>query len=627
MSTIEISLVDGIGIFTPSTIDAATWQRVAQLAVDAYPDAEVGERQISLSWANALGFVRELSPFQRAFGFRLSSHDSAKADIQRFLSEFKKAREISPETAAEAFTEADITEKLRSVGFTKRCLKTYQVRDLQRLLQLPHGANFSVPGAGKTTVTFALNLLEHERAPYLLVVAPRNAFTAWDDVVVDNIGDGVTGWPAEMLFRLDGDDAAIRRDLHSGRHRFIISYDKAIRVVQALEAFLITHPVHLVLDESHRIKSSISQRKIATLRLAPFAKRRDILSGTPSPHSVDDLAPQLDFLWPGTGMSKKVLGGGTISENIRTLYVRTTKTDLKLPPREIHFEGVPMSDAQMAFYGVLRSEFLRRYGKAQLSGSFDVFRARNTAVRLLQVATNPILAARGIEEILPDDDSASGVVKAVILEGNSPKILRACELARDLVHKGEKVVIWTIFIDTIRRIKEELVELGPVELHGGVPTGDPSDPATREFALNRFHTDPHCQVVIANPAACGEGISLHKASHHAIYVDRNYNAAHYLQSIDRIHRLGLDKNITTHIHVLQSIVPAGLGSIDHSVSRRLASKIRTMQRILEDEDLHEIALDEEEADVPIDTSITLEDLKDIIEQLINPTIPPEDEAA
>nr|WP_283817525.1 DEAD/DEAH box helicase [Herbaspirillum sp. C7C8] len=580
-----------------------------------------------MPWANALGLVRELSPFQRPFGFRLIAKDGARAEIQRFQSEFKKARELSPTSVPPEFSAEQIEKALLECGFSKRRLKPYQIRDIQRLLQLPHGANFSVPGAGKTTVTFALTLLENQRAPFVLVIAPRNAFKAWDEVITDNISDDCHEWPSEPLWRLDGDILLIKKELNSGRRRFIISYDKAIRVTDVLEGFLITNPTHLILDESHRIKSAISQRKIATLRLAPFAKRRDILSGTPSPHSVADLVPQLDFLWPGTGLSKKVLESASPSEAMRTLYVRTTKRDLKLPPRKIVFKRVPMSDSQLAFYGLLRSEFLRKYGAAQLNGSFDLFRARNNALRLLQIATNPVLAAKGIEDFIPEDDNASDIVKAVLREGNSPKILKACDLARDLSRDGHKVVIWTVFIDTIRRIRDELADLSPVELHGGIPTGSAEDPQTREYAIERFHNDPNCRVAIANAAACGEGISLHRICHHAIYVDRNYNAAHYLQSIDRIHRLGLPEGTNTYIHVLQSVVPAGLGSIDHSVSRRLASKIRAMQAILEDQDLHEIALDEEEAEVPIDASITLEDVKDIIEQLISGSIPEGDDAA
>ena len=63
------------------------------------------------------------------------------------------------------------------------------------------------------------------------------------------------------------------------------------------------------------------------------------------------------------------------------------------------------------------------------------------------------------------------------------------------------------------------------------------------------------------------------------------------------------------------MAPATLGSIDMSVSRRLATKIRNLQQLLDDPDLHELALDEEEADDPIDFDVDLQDLVDLVEEL------------
>lgn len=49
---------------------------------------------------------------------------------------------------------ADLDARLSTAGF-RRQLKTFQNRNLQRLMRLPHGADFSVPGSGKTTVALA----------------------------------------------------------------------------------------------------------------------------------------------------------------------------------------------------------------------------------------------------------------------------------------------------------------------------------------------------------------------------------------------------------------------------------------------------------------------------------------
>jgi len=137
-------------------------------------------------------------------------------------------------------------------------------------------------------------------------------------------------------------------------------------------------------------------------------------------------------------------------------------------------------------------------------------------------------------------------------------------------------------------------------------------PAAR---FRRFHLDSDCMVMIANPAAAGEGISLHTVCHEALYLDRSYVSTHFLQSIDRIHRLGLDPSETTNVHIFQTRAPQGLGCVDHSVSRRLATKIRAMQQLLDDRDLHEIALDEENAEEPIEYDVDMQDIVDLVEEL------------
>ena len=121
--------------------------------------------------------------------------------------------------------------------------------------------------------------------------------------------------------------------------------------------------------------------------------------------------------------------------------------------------------------------------------------------------------------------------------------------------------------------------------------------------------------MIANPAAAGEGISLHTVCHDAIYLDRSYVSTHYLQSIDRIHRLGLAPDVETNIYIYQTKAPVGLGSIDLSVSRRLAAKLRNLEQLLEDADLHQLALDEETADDPVDYDVQMQDLVDLVEEL------------
>jgi SNF2 family DNA or RNA helicase len=113
--------------------------------------------------------------------------------------------------------------------------------------------------------------------------------------------------------------------------------------------------------------------------------------------------------------------------------------------------------------------------------------------------------------------------------------------------------------------------VGAVFIHGGVDTGDENDDDTREGKIKLFHDDPNVRVLVANPAAASEGISLHRVCHHALYLDRTFNAAHYLQSEDRIHRFGLLPDQVTTVEIVECV-----GSVDETVRGRLGFKIGKM---------------------------------------------------
>ena len=100
---------------------------------------------------------------------------------------------------------------------------------------------------------------------------------------------------------------------------------------------------------------------------------------------------------------------------------------------------------------------------------------------------------------------------------------------------------------------------------------------TREAIVKEFH-NPDCsyKVIIANPFAVAESISLHKACHNAIYLERSFNAAHFLQSKDRIHRYGLKQDVVTNYYYLVSE-----DSVDTTIHERLNEKERRLLDIIE----------------------------------------------
>jgi len=66
--------------------------------------------------------------------------------------------------------------------------------------------------------------------------------------------------------------------------------------------------------------------------------------------------------------------------------------------------------------------------------------------------------------------------------------------------------------------------------------------------------------------------------HHAIYVDRTFNCGQFLQSLNRIYRVGLPEQITTHYWI-----PILECAVERSVEQRLLERQQTMYEFLGDE--------------------------------------------
>jgi hypothetical protein len=124
---------------------------------------------------------------------------------------------------------------------------------------------------------------------------------------------------------------------------------------------------------------------------------------------------------------------------------------------------------------------------------------------------------------------------------------------RQLVAANEKVVIWTVFLGNVDLLSRLLGDLQPLAITGEIPPYDAEDDEvgeeTREQRIAAFKSDPKRFVLIANAAACSESISLHKVCQHALYLERSFNAAHFLQSLDRIHRQGMPPGKTAHVEI------------------------------------------------------------------------------
>jgi SNF2 family DNA or RNA helicase len=463
--------------------------------------------------------------------------------------------------AAHPVPEDELQARLRDLGF-RRTLTACQLRNVSRLAALPHGATFSVPGAGKTTEALALYAYRTQLQQNLLVACPKNAFAAWDEQIAECL-------PMLSATRLSGGADGVARALAANPRIALIGYQQLVTAVEPVAQYLTSSPTGMVLDESHKIKrGDAGVWGTTVLNLSCLPSWRLIMSGTPMPNSDGDLLPQLRFLVPGLNPDSQ---RRPIPELIRPLYVRTSKRELGLPPVESSGVHVPMTPPQRLLYKLCADESIRQLVPALRARDRSVLRRAGRCYQiLLQLVSNPALLLDG-NHGLPEP-----LLHAAIAAG-APKVDWVCRRARELASQGSKVLIWTNFISNVQTIAARLADLEAQSIFGAVPTGSEDDDETREGKIRRFKTDANCYALVANPQACAEAISLHMQCHHAIYVDRTYNAAQYLQSQDRIHRIGLPPDQLTYIEVLSSP-----DSIDVSVERRLDRKIQRMRQVLND---------------------------------------------
>ncbi|WP_370601222.1 SNF2-related protein [Pseudomonas nitroreducens] len=569
MLSIDYREIDRRALIT-WTAEAASgpWLDVLRrLLFDHCDDAtqEDGYR-ISLPWWSFVALRGQLLEIFKGFGLTPGNGLYIGAAAAQLLRQSKRSADgYTLATTAHVIPEADLRARLKEIGFN-RDLSREQARNVSKIAALPAAATFSVPGAGKTTEalsTFFYRASDDER---LLVVAPKNAFAAWDEqikVCMPQINAG--------FVRLRSGKEKIAKQLDDDPRFMLITYQQLARVPDLMAAHCARYKIHVYLDESHRIKSGVAKQTArAALSLSCLPVGKLIMSGTPMPQSADDLIPQFAFLYPEISANSD-----TVIELIRPVYVRTNKQELGLPPVTRVMAQLPMSPVQNELYKLMKFEVAREAASALSISNKQAFRALGRSVaRLLQFVSNPALLSAELSFAHAD------LLSAVLAEGDGPKLKYVLKRARQLARDGQKVLIWSSFVRNVEYIADRLTDLGAVYIHGGVDAGDEDDDETREGKIKLFHDDPNVKVMVANPAAASEGISLHKVCHHAIYLDRTFNAAHYLQSEDRIHRFGLLPGQKTTIEIVECI-----DSVDETVRERLGYKIGKMAEALNDSSL------------------------------------------
>ncbi|GMS53095.1 DEAD/DEAH box helicase [Enterococcus raffinosus] len=490
-----------------------------------------------------------------------------------------------------------------------RTLYPLQLLAAYHLAFSQNACNFSVPGAGKTSIVYGAYAYlkaqnNHKKVNKLLIVGPLSSFSPWEKEYQKCFGEAA--YNKRISGSLSKEEKAgyfLRRDT---AEITLISYQGLIGLIDEIKYFLQNNNVLMVLDEAHKIKNTSGGAIAdASLKLAEYANSRVVLTGTPAPNGYRDLYNLFEFVWPNKKIinySPNQLDDMTITPNdarvedllnsLSPYFVRIKKSDLGLPPKtENPPIRIKMDSIQNRIYELIEKKVVSSLKREDYI--IDNFKQAKM-IRLIQAASNPKLLLTPIAELTSDQDVLSDLDEEFI------ELIRSCSdsnyfpnsfsvvlnIIKEKISAGERIIIWAIYVETIRMFSEFLDEknISNRVLYGETPieteiTTD--DEITREKIIDEFNSENSSfNVVIANPFAVAESISLHEKCHNAIYLERNFDGARFLQSKDRIHRYGLSKDTDTNYYYL--IVENTISEVIH---QRLLEKERVLIRITESRDI------------------------------------------
>jgi len=467
----------------------------------------------------------------------------------------------------------EFLEKIKKEGF-KRDLTKSQLKNVLKMIKYNSAADFSVPGAGKTTEALAFFAFKKNDKSRLFIACPKNAFNSWDEELDFCFENPPKLYRMTLRSELYNDDSiTINSDLS-----IIINYEKLRSTLSAVRRYsrkVGQDNLFVILDESHRIKNPSAWQSQAVKQLSTLPKYKLILTGTPCPQDVNDLIHQFEFLFP-----TKRFNEYTIHKEIIPHFCRTTKQDLYdqgLLPQVVRNEGsIPMNDRQHEVYNIVVDEIVRDRQNFDRKNLKQVEEMKRKLMWLIELASNPKLLIK-----YEDDKIPLGLLAGT----ESAKMEFICKEVRKISKKGYKSLIWTNFTQNIDELMMKLIDLNPTFIDGRVYLAKNDeqkleDSNCREFRINHFLNSSDCMVMIANPAAASESMSLHHSCYHAFYLDRTFNGAQYLQSRDRIHRItdNIDQEVTF-------IEPYHGNSIDNKIRKNLNRKIANMEKILDDKSI------------------------------------------
>ena len=457
----------------------------------------------------------------------------------------------------------------------------HQLTALEKSWNKETYAYFMEMGTGKTKVLIdnLAMLYDKGKVDGALIIAPKGVVKTWYEQELpthlpNHIENVTVLWQSNITKtqqeKLDG-----LFETETSLHILIMnveafSTDKGVKFATK---FLNSHRTLMAIDESTTIKTPAAKRTKNIIKLGKDSKYSRIMTGSPVTKNPLDLYSQCEFLDPWLlnfasyyafrnryaemrtmhlrGRSIQVVHAfqnlSELSEKLQSFSYRVLKEDcLDLPPKNFIKRHIVLTPDQKKVYEQMKKEAM-----ATLNGKVtSTMTVLTQLMRLHQITCGHFTA---------DDGSVQ------LIDSNRIK-----ELMNILEETEGKAIIWANYQRDVNEIIKHIVknygEGSVVDYYGLTPQEE------RQDNIRKFQNGDECRFLVGTTQTGGYGITLTKANT-VIYYSNGYDLEKRLQSEDRAHRIGQNKNVT-YIDIICE------KTVDEKIVKALRNKINIASEVL-----------------------------------------------
>jgi len=272
----------------------------------------------------------------------------------------------------------------------------------------------------------------------------------------------------------------------------------------------------LVVDEAHYIKNPTAKRTKNTLNLSLHFERLLFMTGTALENKVDEMIWLISILQPQIANQAKSIAfmssANQFREAVSPVYYRRKRKDVLTELPDL---------IETQNWCTLNPKEEEVYENAILDGNYQESRRVSWSV---------------------DDLSLSS------------KATRLREIIEEAKADGRKILIFSFFLDTIRKIHDFLGDICLNPINGSVT------PQRRQEIIDEFEKAPEGTVLIAQINSGGTGLNIQAASV-VVICEPQFKPSIENQAISRSYRMGQSRNVLVYRLLCENTIDEHITSI------------------------------------------------------------------